>query len=136
MVVESLGFDSYTVRRDGSGRVSKRNRRYRRRIKAYKDVVCRRAEPKVDSQQPEKVASQQVVEVARSVPDTAGYSTLLPESTVESDESCEVANKSSGVANMPNVVQTESGGDHTGGNAVDRLRRSSRSVWRPSNYGQ
>ena len=37
-VVERLGYDSYLVRMDGSGRMTKRNRRFLRPIKLYTDL--------------------------------------------------------------------------------------------------
>ena len=40
VVCESLGHDSYLVRMDGSGRVSKRNRRFLRAIRPYRDIVA------------------------------------------------------------------------------------------------
>ena len=39
MVVEVVGFDSYMVRMDGSGRISKRNRRFLRPVKPYQDML-------------------------------------------------------------------------------------------------
>ena len=39
VVVEVLGNDSYMVRLDGSGRISKRNRRFLRPVKMYKDIL-------------------------------------------------------------------------------------------------
>ena len=39
VVCESLGHDSYLVRMDGSGRVSRRNRRFLRAIQPYKDII-------------------------------------------------------------------------------------------------
>ena len=38
-VVEQLGFDSYLVRMDGSGRVSKRNRQFLKPIKTYGELL-------------------------------------------------------------------------------------------------
>ncbi len=40
-VVEVLGYDSYNVRLDGSGRVTKRNRRYLRPILPYTRVLAK-----------------------------------------------------------------------------------------------
>ena len=40
-VVESLGFDSYHVKMDGSGQVTKRNRRFLRPILPYSGVMAR-----------------------------------------------------------------------------------------------
>ena len=117
---------------DGSGRISKRNQRFLRPIKAYKDVIVRRAEPRTDSQQPSEVVKPRVVEVARNVPDTAGYSTILPE--VVANEPCGEANGPDGVASEPDNVFGVANGGHPGSTSVERLRRSARNVWRPSHY--
>ena len=44
-VVEALGFDSYNVRMDGSGRVTKRNRRFLRPIVPYNRVLAEQSAP-------------------------------------------------------------------------------------------
>ena len=39
VVLESLGHDSYLVKMDGSGRITKRNRKFLRAIRPYKDIL-------------------------------------------------------------------------------------------------
>ena len=76
VVVESLGFDSYTVRVDGSGRVSKRNRRFLCPIKAYKDAVM----PESATRPREPMDAPPSSEV---VSDTRSFSNLVPEAQSE-----------------------------------------------------
>ncbi len=45
-VAEALGFDSYNVRMDGSGRVTRRNRRFLRPIVPYSRVLAEQSAPK------------------------------------------------------------------------------------------
>ena len=48
-VVEALGHDAYHVKMDGSGRVTKRNRRFLREIVPYTRVIAARQQDTVDS---------------------------------------------------------------------------------------
>ena len=77
VVVESLGFDSYMVRVDGSGRLTKRNRRFLRPIKAYKDAVPVQAVPRPREPMDAPLSPIEVVS------DTLAFSNLVPEAQGE-----------------------------------------------------
>ena len=141
---------------DGSGRLTKRNRRFLRPIKAYKDMITQRAEPVHDHQPVDRVARPR--EVAHGVTDTAGYSSLLPEvmangpNGVVLDQTVRMSDKyfDAGLSQaVENVLRNGDGqpngvanGNHPGsGNvepveAVGQLRRSARNVQRPVSYGR
>ena len=153
VVVESLGFDSYNVRMDGSGRLTKRNRRFLRPIKAYKDVLSRGVEPQRDVQTIGDTVKPREVDCGMS--DTAGYSSLLPEARASKPDDTVTCVPGEGVLEFPvqmtdkdfdegllraaaSVQQREEVND---GNVVPveagrRLRRSSRNVVRPASYGR
>ena len=125
---------------DGSGRITKRNRRFLRPNKAYKDVITQRAEPKYDNQPVDKVVRPQEIEVANSVTDTTGYSTLMPGGTANRPEGTVnmlvgTADMPVGTANMPSNTSCAPGDVHSGSGDGPVLRRSTRDVWRPVSYG-
>ena len=65
-VVENLGYDSYLVKLDGSGRVSRRNRRFLRPINSYKSVLegSVRAGPKLEGSKDTLEGSKDTLEGA------------------------------------------------------------------------
>ena len=72
VVIESLGFDSYTVKVDGSGRVSKHNRRFLRPIRSYKDSL---SPPVASERLREPMDAPPHLE---AVPDSHPFSNILP----------------------------------------------------------
>ena len=108
VVVESLGFDSYVVKVDGSGRLTKRNRRFLRPIRAYKDAVPVLAVPRPRGPMDAPGSVTQVV------PDDQAFSNLVPE------------------ANTGVEVEVR---DDVPAPVEPSLRRSTRVTTRPERYG-
>ena len=134
---------------DGSGRLTKRNRRFLRPIKAYKDIITEPVHGRPVSE------ADGVGEVVSEVTDTTGFTSLLPEAGASRPVETVTGEPSEGVLEFPvqmadedfdegllraaaNVQRQDevTNGDVVPEEAGRRLRRSSRNVQRPASYGR